>query len=51
MFDLIPKDVWVAAVLAVVVGLVAIFGPTPTTIIPIYLSVGAYVAIESTFDD
>ena len=46
MFALIPLDVWVAAVLAAVAGLMAIFGPSASVFILIYLFLCAYIIVE-----
>jgi hypothetical protein len=46
MFALIPLDVWVAAVLATVAGLMAIFGPSAGVFILIYVFLCAYIIVE-----
>ena len=46
MFALIPLDVWVAAVLAAAAGLMAIFGPSGSVFILIYLFLCAYIIVE-----
>ena len=47
MVRLIPWDVWAAAVLAVVVGLAAIFDPAPAIFIVIFLGLCAYIAVQT----
>jgi len=47
MLALIPWDVWAAVVLIIVVALVAIFGPSTTTFVAIYVSMCVYIAIET----
>ena len=47
MLASIPWDVRTAAVLAVVVALVAIFGPPAAAFIAIYTSAWTYVVIEA----
>ncbi len=51
MFASIPLDVWVAAILAAVVGLVAIFGPSAGIFTLIYISLCAYIVVEIISDE
>ncbi|HYC16259.1 MAG TPA: hypothetical protein VEC94_03555 [Pseudolabrys sp.] len=51
MFVLIPLDVWLAVALAVVFGLVAIFGPSAGLFILIYVCLCVYVLIEVIGDE
>ena len=43
----IPWDVWVAAAIAVVLSLVAIFDLTPAILMVVYLGLCAYVVAET----
>ena len=47
MLRRIPWDVWAAAALAFVVGLLAIFDPAPSLVIAVYLALCIYVTIET----
>ena len=47
MLRSIPWDVWVAAAIAVVLSLVAIFDLTPAILIVVYLGLCAYVVAET----
>ena len=47
MLRLIPRDVWVAAALAVAVCLAEFFDPAPTVFIAIYLGLCAYIVVET----
>jgi len=51
MFALIPLDVWVAAALAAVFALVAIFGPSAGVFILIYVCLCVYIVIEVISDE
>ena len=46
MLSLIPVDVWVAAVLAVAVVLLAFFGPSTWAFAAIYIGLCAYIVVE-----
>ena len=46
MLSLIPIDVWIAAVLAGTVVLLAFFGPPIWAFAAIYIGVGAYIIVE-----
>jgi uncharacterized membrane protein HdeD (DUF308 family) len=47
MLRQIPWDVWVAAALAFVVGLLAIFDPAPSLVIAVYVALCIYVTVET----
>ena len=47
MIALVPWDVWAAVVLAIVVALVATFGPSAAVFIAVYVSMCVYVVIET----
>ena len=51
MFVSIPLDVWIAAVLAAVAALAAIFGPSAGLFIFIYVALCAYILIEVFSDE
>ena len=46
MLSLIPIDVWIAAVLAGAVVLLAFFGPSLWAFAAIYIGVFAYIVVE-----
>ena len=46
MLSLIPIDVWIAAVLAGAVVLLAFFGPSTWAFAAIYVGVCAYIVVE-----
>jgi hypothetical protein len=50
MLKSIPWDVWVAATVAAVVALLALFDPGPAMLVVIYLFLCAYVVV-SVIDD
>jgi hypothetical protein len=47
MLRFIPRDVWVAAALAVAVCLVELFDPAPTVFIVIYLGLCAHIVVQT----
>jgi hypothetical protein len=47
MLALIPWDVWAAVMLAIVIGLVGVFGPSVAAFIAIYVSMCVYIVIET----
>lgn len=47
MLRLIPWDVLIAAALAIVAALAAIFEPAPIVFIAIYLAMCAYIVVET----
>lgn len=47
MFKVIPWDIWAAAILAVIVILAMIFDARPAVFIAVYISLCAYVVIET----
>ena len=47
MLRLIPRDVWVAAALAVAACLVEFFDPAPTVFIVIYLGLCACIVVQT----
>ena len=51
MLRSIPRDVWVAAALAVVVCLVEFFDPAPTVFIVIFLGLCAYIVVQTISGD
>jgi hypothetical protein len=51
MFASIPLDVWVAVVLAAGAGLMALFGPSAGAFILVYISLCAYIVVETINDE
>jgi hypothetical protein len=51
LFASIPLDVWVATIIAAVVGLVAIFGPSAGIFTLIYISLCGYIVVEIISDE
>jgi hypothetical protein len=47
MLRFIPRDVWVAAALAVAVCLIELFDPAPTVFIVIYLGLCAHIVVQT----
>ncbi len=49
MLRQIPWDVWAAAAIAFVVGLLAIFDPAPSILIAVYVALCIYITAETFF--
>jgi MFS superfamily sulfate permease-like transporter len=47
MLKLIPRDVWVAAALVIVVCLLEFFDPEPAIFVAVYLALCAYIVVQT----